>query len=131
MKQAVVEVFNELPTYLDKLRWLESMIREDLSAEVATDSVIDIHRATLANEQLQVKFLRDLVEQMRGTYNPGIWTGDSCSDTAEFYHRTAYRYSGHAAYDNDMVIRFIRSITVRPDCFIVHFKGGVCVRIPL
>ena len=136
VQAAVVEAFRKLPDYRDRLIWLQGQLQSDIRlidymiGQESSDQ-LNSQRADLASEEMQVRMLLELFDGVEAEDCP------ACSNAEDFFRRTAYKipdtvldqWGRIAVYDNDMVIRFIRSIVVRPDCFVVCFKGGVCIRI--
>ena len=109
----------------------------ELQAEKSYErDVLNSRRADISYEALCVRFLLELVEQLNGkTVEPN--ENPACADPEDFYNRTSYvlpaevcSASGQGGvFSDDLTVRYIRAITVREDCFVVCFKGGVCIPI--
>ena len=78
-------------------------------------------------------------EEQSGTGEDGTGavdgTGPSCDhsaacyDLADFYDRTDRIPANTSSYSEDLVKRYIQSITVKAKCLVVKFKAGVEVKV--
>ncbi len=55
--------------------------------------------------------------------------GAACYDLADFYDRTDRIPEDTTFYSEDLVKRYIRSITVKAKYLVVKFKAGVEIRV--
>lgn len=109
-----------------------------------------LERAEAANREVQIRILLELVDAMRrkaGAKLPADMRSDeaaaddaingACYDYEEFFRRTSLldeetisEDGKIVSFSNDMVVRYLESVTVNEDNYEVKFKAGMSVTVP-
>lgn len=95
-----------------------------------------LERAEWAGQELQIRFLLELLDQMAGKERKDREWPPECKRYEDFFKRTAHQppdglIDGDiiTRFDNDLVIRYVDKVTVEDGGFEVRFKAGISVRV--
>jgi len=137
LKAAVVEAINRLPECLDELKILRNVDWKKRQRSSETRDVQEEYftkRSLQVIKEVQVESAIELARALQG-HLPGKGGPyeASCSDIGEFYERTRSVLPDGPIeeFEDDLVRRFIKRVTVLEDGFLVEFKAGVSIRIPV
>lgn len=103
-----------------------------------------LERAEYANQAVHLRLLLELIDIMLQMKDNSAETereafSDACYDYEEFFRRTRYQIPAGIldstgkmiAFDDGVVLRYLDKVIVCDDCYAVHFKGGISMRIAL
>ena len=95
-----------------------------------------LERAEFAGQELQIRFLLELLDQMAGKERKEREWPPECKRYEDFFRRTAHQLPDGlmdgdviTRFDNDLVIRYLEKVTVLDVGFEVRFKAGISVRV--
>ena len=113
----------------DKNEFLENEMEQ---AEVEETTLI-FERAEMANKELKIRLLLELVEAMMDKPRQLKKKNPACTNYDEFFERTRLIPSREVmktdgkivCFDDGMVTRYLEGVTVLDDGYEVHFKAGL------
>lgn len=95
-----------------------------------------LERAEYAGQELQIRFLMELLDDMDGRKVQAGDDSPSCRDYEDFFRRTRHKAADGViddgvvtTFDNDMVIRYVDKVVIEQYGYAVHFKAGVSVKV--
>ena len=142
-----------LESLAEQKNWMESLreTREASSSSEPADDQLQLalrdaaakenrlryERAGAVCRAVQVKILLEFVTTMLKGAAPEPDDGGPCSDTDDFFRRTAYIPPKHVLdetgrmvrYDNTLAVRYLDRIEVQEDTILVKFKAGLEVKV--
>jgi len=95
-----------------------------------------LERAEFAAQELQIRFLIELLDDMDGKEAPPADDSPACRDYEDFFRRTRHKVADDVLddgvvtrFDNDLVIRYVDKVVIQPYGYEVHFKAGITVNV--
>ena len=95
-----------------------------------------LERAEFAAQELQIRFLIELLDDMDGKEAPPADDSPACRDYEDFFRRTRHKVADDVLddgvvtrFDNDLVIRYVDNVVIQPYGYEVHFKAGITVNV--
>ena len=156
VQNAVISALNQLPLHWASLLQMDAECHTRLQEiDVAlsgcfsppeeaplknTHEALLLERAGLASLEHPIRLLLELIDLMSGHFVPSSSSyPSSCSDPEDFFLRTRFipcdelldNHGNFIRYDNNLVIRYFNTITVRDDGLDVSFRAGLLFHIPL
>lgn len=95
-----------------------------------------LERAEYAGQELQIRFLLDLLDDMEGKEIPPADDSPACRVYEDFFRRTRHKVGEGVLdddvvtrFDNDLVIRYVDKVVIQPYGYEVHFKAGITITV--
>ena len=95
-----------------------------------------LERAEYAGQELQIRFLLELLDDMEGKEIPPADDSPACRDYEDFFRRTRHKVNEEVLdgdvvtrFDNDLVIRYVDKVIIEPNGYEVYFKAGIVITV--
>ena len=123
----------------DKMNEFQFLNNEIKRAEMEYRTLV-FERAEKANNEVQIRILLELIDIMAEKNNGAeVYDSAACYDYDEFFRRTRFvpdegvlgNDGRIRKFSDDMVIRYLKSVTIQDDAYEVYFKCGISVKVDI